>query len=76
LQRAVRFRSSDRSLTSAIVVLLQVYRAGPVTLHRVRAAVAVYLLIGFAFDFIYEAFLRIDPVALELPSQLHGQREI
>lgn len=38
----------------AIIVLAQVFRPGPVTGHRVRGAVAVYLLIGLIWAFAYE----------------------
>jgi voltage-gated potassium channel Kch len=39
----------------AVVVLLQVFREGPITSQRVQGAVAVYLLLGLAWAFVYEA---------------------
>jgi ion channel len=38
----------------ALVVLAQVFSAGPITAHRIQGAVAVYLLIGLAFAFAYQ----------------------
>lgn len=37
----------------ALVVLAQVFREGPITMHRIQGAVAVYLLIGLAWSFAY-----------------------
>ena len=45
-----------------IVVLWQVYREGPVTGHRVRGAVAVYLLFGILFAFSYSLISLLSPV--------------
>jgi len=45
----------------AAIVLAQVFRKGRITFHRVRGAVAAYLLIGMAWAFAYET------VALEWP---------
>lgn len=47
----------------AIVVLAQVFRPGPVTGHRIRGAVAVYLLIGLIWAFAYELIAYQDPAA-------------
>jgi len=38
----------------ALVVLAQVFRAGPITAQRIEGAVAVYLLFGLAWAFAYE----------------------
>jgi hypothetical protein len=43
------------------MVLIQVFREGPITMHRVMGAVTVYLLIGFMWAMLYEL------VALQLP---------
>ena len=52
---------SDASVSSlfciilAAVVLAQVFREGPITSQRVQGAVAVYLLLGLAWAFAYQA---------------------
>jgi len=38
----------------AIVMLVQVFRKGPVTHHRIQGAIAVYLLLGLAWAAAYE----------------------
>jgi len=50
-----------------IVVLWQVYREGPVTGHRVRGAVAVYLLFGILFAFSYSLISLLVPGSFQLP---------
>lgn len=47
----------------AIVVLAQVFRPGPVTGHRIRGAVAVYLLMGLIWAFAYELIAYQDAAA-------------
>ncbi len=51
-----------------IVVLWQVYREGPVTGHRVRGAIAAYLLIAILFAFSYAFISYIVPGAFQLPA--------
>ena len=54
--------------TMAAVVLAQVFREGPITVHRIEGAVAVYLLLGLAWAF---AYMLIDvqwPNAFNPPS--------
>ncbi len=46
--------SSLFCVTLAAVVTAQVFREGPITLHRIQGAIAVYLLIGLAFAYLYE----------------------
>lgn len=46
-----------------VIVLAQVFRPGPVTGHRVRGAVAVYLLIGLIWAFAYELIAYQDASA-------------
>jgi hypothetical protein len=38
----------------ALVMLVQVFREGPVTHHRIQGAIAVYLLLGLALAGVYE----------------------
>jgi hypothetical protein len=51
-----------------IVVLWQVYREGPVTGHRVRGAVAAYLLIAILFAYSYIFIDSVLPGAFQLPA--------
>jgi voltage-gated potassium channel Kch len=53
-------------LTFAALVLAQVFRAGPITMHRVRGSVAAYLLFGLSWAAAYELALRVDPQAFRL----------
>lgn len=55
-------------LGMVIVVLWQVYREGPVTGHRVRGAIAAYLLIAILFAYSYAIFAAVDPSAFQLPA--------
>jgi hypothetical protein len=50
------------------VVLWQVYREGPVTGHRVRGAIAAYLLIGTFFSFSYTLLDHLVPGSFQLPA--------
>ena len=50
------------------VVLWQVYREGPVTGHRVRGAVAAYLLIAILFAYIYTFIAYLLPGAFQMPA--------
>ena len=53
----------------AAVVLAQVFRAGPITFHRIRGAVAAYLLLGLAWAFAYEAVTIERPGAFTMPTR-------
>ncbi len=52
------------------VVLRQVFRSGPVTAHRIRGAVAVYLLIGITWSFIYQLIAQFLPGAFSFPQSM------
>ena len=47
----------------AAVVVAQVYRAGPVTFHRIQGAVAVYLLLGLTWASAYALLQDLSPGA-------------
>jgi Ion channel len=47
----------------AVVVLVQTFRGGPVTVYRVQGAVAAYLLLGLVFGFAYELVAALHPGA-------------
>jgi len=51
-----------------IVVLWQVYREGPVTGHRVRGAVAAYLLIAIFFAYSYTFMNALVPGSFQVPA--------
>ena len=53
-----------------VVVMLQVFRPGNITHHRVQGAVVVYLLAGLAWAYLYDAIHRMDPSAIRLPGAL------
>jgi len=52
------------------VVLKEVFKDGPVTAHRVRGAIAVYLLIGITWSFIYQLIVLLIPNAISFPSSM------
>jgi len=58
-----------------IVVLWQVYREGPVTGHRVRGAIAAYLLIAILFAYSYTLFYYLVPGAFQLPAWVEAGAE-
>jgi uncharacterized membrane protein len=55
------------------VVILQVFRKGPITWHRIQGAVAVYLLMGLMWALAYELVLLQVPGAFQ-PAGL-GERQ-
>jgi hypothetical protein len=50
-------------LTLAILVLQSVFRAGPITWHRIGGAIAAFLLIGLTFSMGYRMVQMADPAA-------------
>ena len=48
------------------VVLLQVFRKGPITVHRIMGAVVVYLLLGLMWAFAYELIALYQPESFNL----------
>jgi len=59
--------STAAALTLAGLVLFQVLRKGPINLHRVQGAAAVYLLLGLAWAQAYELVLLLSPQAFHFP---------
>jgi voltage-gated potassium channel Kch len=51
-----------------LVVFLQVSREGPVTAHRIRGAIALYLLIAMLFAFLYGLIEILAPGAFNMPA--------
>jgi hypothetical protein len=54
-------------LAFLLIVLWWVYREGPVTGHRVRGAVAAYLLLAVCFSFAYDLTEYVHPGSFALP---------
>ncbi len=54
-------------LALAYVVFLQVNCEGPVTAHRIRGAIALYILIAMIFAFLYGLAEELAPGAFNLP---------
>lgn len=55
-----------------IVLMLQIFRPGPITLHRVLGAVAAYLSIGITWGFAYYATSLLRPGAVRFDSPLQN----
>jgi hypothetical protein len=60
-------------LSLLIVVLVQVNREGPVTAHRVRGAIALYLLVGLLFAYGYALIETLYPGSFQFPQWLSKQ---
>ena len=54
----------------SVIVLLQVFREGPITTHRIAGAIAVYLLFGLMWAFVYQFIAMQSPEAFKLPDSL------
>src|SRR5208337_1410535 len=52
------------------VVIAQVFRDGPVTAHRIRGAIVIYLLLGVMWAFTYQVVALTIPQAFRLPEGL------
>ncbi len=62
------------TLILATFVLLQVFRQGPITVHRVAGAVVVYLLLGLAWGEAYRLTDLVSPGAFSFSSTFVGRR--
>ena len=54
------------------IVLKQVFRAGPITPHRIQGAIVVYLLLGLVWASAYQLLEFLQPGSFQVPS---GQRD-
>jgi hypothetical protein len=54
-------------LVLTTLVLIQVFRQGPITYHRIQGAIAAYLLLGLAWANAYELLEVVRPGALRYP---------
>jgi hypothetical protein len=52
------------------VLVVQVFQAGPVTGHRIRGAIVIYLLLGVMWCFFYHIAYEINPHAFHFPQGL------
>ncbi len=52
------------------LVIAQVFRDGPVTAHRIRGAIVIYLLLGVMWAFAYQVVALTSPQAFRLPEGL------
>jgi len=52
------------------VVIAQVFRGGPVTSHRIRGAIVIYILLGVMWAFAYQVVALTTPQAFRLPEGL------
>lgn len=68
----IRAASLALSMTTVVILILvvmaQVFREGPITMHRVFGAVAVYLLLGLAWTFAYSLTDLLRPGSFTLQS--------
>jgi hypothetical protein len=55
------------------VVLLQVFRKGPITWHRIQGAISVYLLLGLMWGFAYKLALLLIPGSIQMT--ITGQQQ-
>jgi hypothetical protein len=54
-----------------VMIVRQVFREGPITIRRVRGAVAVYLLIGIAWAVAYDLIDAVNPGAFSRGADVH-----
>jgi len=57
------------------VLLKQVFQDGPVTVAKIKGAVAVYILIGFSWSYIYRLIDLQVPMAFNLPAAINSPDE-
>lgn len=60
----------------ALVVLLQVFREGPITLYRVQGAIVVYLLLGLMWGFSYALVELVSPGAFQFGTAYSGSLDL
>ena len=68
-------RSIDNPLRAALV-LVQVFREGPITIYRIQGAIVVYLLAGFAWAAAYEVVYRALPGAFQFAQHVVNEGRI
>jgi len=68
LQRADTALSLTFTAIVTSLTLLQVVRAGPITVHRIEGAVAAYLLVAYAWALAYQLVELSDPSSFSFPA--------
>ena len=68
LQRADTALSLTFTAIVTSLTLLQVVRAGPITVHRIEGAVAAYLLVAYAWALAYQLVELNDPSSFSFPA--------
>ncbi len=63
-------------LLLTVVILKQVFQDGAVTVAKIKGAVAVYILIGFSWSYIYQLIVLRVPEAFNLPHLLTNPGDI
>ena len=58
-----------------LLVLRRVFQEGPITRQRIEGAIAVYLLIGLMWTYIYRFLEALKPGAFQFPSGTDGTSE-
>jgi hypothetical protein len=58
------------------VVLYRVLRKGPITVHRIQGAVAVYLMLGLIWALAYSLVFISDPSAFALGRSIEGTTDL
>jgi len=59
-------------LVLAVLVLRSVFRAGPITWHRIRGSIAGFLMLGLTFSLTYRVVEMADPAAFFQPGAPPG----
>ena len=59
-----------------VLVLVQVFREGPVTAHRIQGAIVAYLLAGLIWANAYELLYGAMPGAFRLPEAASGAQPV
>ncbi len=57
-----------------VVSLWAVLREGPVTAHRIRGAIAAYLLLAVFFAYLYGLIEYVNPGSLRFPEGMHAAK--
>jgi hypothetical protein len=57
-------------------VVAQVFQDGPVTAHRVRGAIVIYLLIATLFGWLYLVVALLDPGAISFSAEFDARRPL
>jgi hypothetical protein len=55
-----------------VLIVRQVFREGPITMHRVRGSVALYLLIGLVWAIAYDLIEVVQPGSFGVAAGFHG----